>query len=265
MARAVLIAGDGKYFLEKVYIMQSFLREEVGMEDVHVLQTPYLTPKDLDKSLAHLIQHTPNEPLFLFFSGHGNEQGWGMNTNDAFSYKILVQDILAKRAAPTLIVNDCCCSFSLARMLEKEGCSPELLSVIAAGGEDENVNIYSGFVESIAQSWRISQSFMGRATLREVIKIAHVCDWREKLEDFAKLCAVDLLYFIHPKLFRAVFGGPVTLHYDRRIWRMYKLEVVREKRWGAVFDHYFFAKDPKFASDDTVCLPQIGDLLCVNE
>jgi hypothetical protein len=265
MAKALLIAGDSKRFLDEVLLMRDFLRHEAGIADIAVIKTAYLPFWGFRRRVSRFLEKSRKEPLLILYSGHGSETkegsggGWQLSdSGNIFPYDELVK-MLRGHPAPVLIVNDCCFAFGLAAELKKELFPPERFSVIASSGAHEVG--YTGIVKRLIESWRFGLPLLGQATLQEVIRIAHVRDWREKLEDFAKLCLVDLSYFIHPKLFRAIFGGPVTLHYDKRILRTHKVEIVLEKRWGEVFDRYFCAKDPRFDSVGTICLPKVGDLV----
>ena len=67
----------------------------------------------------------PNEPLIIYYSGHGEKGYWNLRANDKkgerryfFKFKRLLR-VLQKRNAPLIVIADCCYGMSLKKELKK--------------------------------------------------------------------------------------------------------------------------------------------------
>ncbi|MBI4991958.1 MAG: hypothetical protein HZB99_01960 [Candidatus Harrisonbacteria bacterium] len=76
-----------------------FYNEEVYKKKVSL--------EDFLKDIAKI-----NEPVVLYYGGHGYRDGWQLLENRLMSYRSLIQ-ILRNRSKPAIFVNDCCFGMAL--------------------------------------------------------------------------------------------------------------------------------------------------------
>ncbi|MHB9019430.1 MAG: hypothetical protein ACYC3G_00935 [Minisyncoccota bacterium] len=65
-----------------------------------------------------LCKLTINEPLIIYYAGHGNEEGWDLKGDIVIFYDLLAK-FLDCRLAPLIFINDCCFGMAAVDFLEK--------------------------------------------------------------------------------------------------------------------------------------------------
>ena len=89
-----------------------------------------------------------NEPLVIYYGGHGYRNGWQLGENHQISYKWLVAR-LKKRKRPTIFVNDCCFAMALQDHLHKLRCRYLLL-----GLAPKTLEGFESIVPALLDCWK---------------------------------------------------------------------------------------------------------------
>lgn len=106
--KALLIAGDGRFFLNGARRFKRYLQREVGMTDIQIIKTAYMTTKQVWTYLRKALDPSrANGPLLLLYEGHGAKDGWGISYCRRILYKALVNDLIKNYPEPILFINDC--------------------------------------------------------------------------------------------------------------------------------------------------------------
>ncbi len=151
--KALLIAGDGRFFLDETLKFRRYLKKEVGITDIQVVKTGYMTVKHIWTCLRKALDPSKvSGPLLLLYCGHGAEDGWGVSFCRTISYQALVGDLLKNYPEPILFVNDCCYAAAPIGWFKKFGVSREKMSFIAATNSKERVE--SVLVGRVLKSWK---------------------------------------------------------------------------------------------------------------
>ncbi|HUZ92970.1 MAG TPA: hypothetical protein VNG29_03155 [Candidatus Paceibacterota bacterium] len=150
--KALLIAGDGRFFLDEVLKFKKFLQKGAGIADVQVMMTGYMTLNRVWTRLRKALDpDRANGPLLLLYCGHGAETGWSVSFCKVVLYRLLITDLLKNYPEPIVFVNDCCYAATPIKYFEQCGILPEKMSFIAAINDKETVESY--LVSRVQRSW----------------------------------------------------------------------------------------------------------------
>ena len=75
-----------------------------------------------------LCKATINEPLVIYYAGHGTEEGWNPKDDVIIYYEILAK-FLDSRLAPLIFINDCCFGMAAADYLSTLKCRKLVLGL----------------------------------------------------------------------------------------------------------------------------------------
>lgn len=151
--KALLIAGDARFFLDRTRGFKKYLENEVELKDVQLFKTGYMTLKHIWTSLRKALDPTKaNGPLLLLYCGHGAEDGWGVSFCNTLLYRPLVQELLKDYPEPIVFVNDCCYAATPIKWFRQFVIPSSRMSFIAAGGSREEVQ--PGLIARVKQSWQ---------------------------------------------------------------------------------------------------------------
>jgi hypothetical protein len=211
---ALVIAGgwvdrpkEANRFVPQALHILNFLCNESGLSDARLIKVQEYTPSKLAKVVEHTVS-TALGPLFLSYHGHGISTEWQYRSKAVFSYSRLAE-ILAKAKHEVTFVNSCCHAYAVVDQLEAHGVNPELVGLIAACAADKTITDWY-------HEKRLEYHWLDRKEHpRILIKKGHQRE-RFTKEDVARL------------------GPPSILE-----WVPDEEQLVR---WGAVWDHMFFAK-----------------------
>lgn len=275
MAKALLIAGDGLSMLRSVEEVREYLLKEAEVKEVAVMQTTYLTFQVFQQKIVESLEAARHEPLLILFCGHGGRPckvtkkrrmkesaGWQLSSDRrVFSYYELART-LENHPAPIYIINDCCFAFGIVRELRRAGMSAKKCGVLAASGG--NRYSYGLLVRRVLGHWREFQPLLVRG---RVIREKH---WRSvkkslsrrrRIADFFLRALNHMVYTISEEVFLKLASVIPIPYADRQVhalWESSGLERGRikidEKRWGVLFDYFFFPKEAP--GEGTICVPR---------
>lgn len=150
--KALLIAGDARFFSDEISGFRTFLRKKVGLTNIQTIRTAYLTTKQMqDKLEAALDPETADGPFLLLYCycGHGWNGEWGISFQKGLCYPPLAQ-LLKDYPEPIMFINDCCHAYSIVTSFGEVGVSPEKVSLISAA----EGKIGPGLAGKVLGSWR---------------------------------------------------------------------------------------------------------------
>ncbi len=159
--KAILISGSeivkfgedsqAKDFVNDRTIFELFLRKRVGLEKRNVFRFDFekirkFKISGLIKRIKKVVGADPEEPLIIYYSGHGREKFWSLLEKNekpvkkfAF-YNRSLMHALKKQLGPLIVIADSCYAMSLKRHLEKIdrpwlllGLAPENLQGMGGG------------------------------------------------------------------------------------------------------------------------------------
>lgn len=242
---ALLIAGDGKDFLDAVVVFAEYLKNEVSLQNIRVLDGVHDSAVDVKNVIRTVLGDCVDpEPHLLLYCGHSTRHGdgWHLRDGEMLYYPELV-GILADCGRPLMFVNDCCFAQRVVAVCEERSISPDTTSFIAAaksGGTTDETE-----TDSARLTWRVMQSWqrgvMHVAMVREVETISFAAapqTWKTRLED-ARCGISERLNKRFPRVFSTIYCGTM-LSMESTI----NSSMVRDpdERWGVVLDHHFFPK-----------------------
>lgn len=88
-----------------------------------------------------------DEPLVIYYGGHGYREGWRLSEEYYVSYQNII-DKLTRRKKPTIFVNDCCFGMALQDYLRKLKCRYLLL-----GLAPKTLEGFDSVVPAIVNCW----------------------------------------------------------------------------------------------------------------
>ncbi|MEK7478503.1 MAG: hypothetical protein AAB626_01085 [Patescibacteria group bacterium] len=138
--KAILISGfekpeKGKEdmpldFIDDCKSLTKYLLKKVGLKKKDILAFDPMKIKRLKLhglfgNISKFIGLYSNEPLIIYYSGHGEEGHWNMRANSKngeskyfFKFPRLLR-ILRKRSAPLIVIADCCYGMYIRKELKK--------------------------------------------------------------------------------------------------------------------------------------------------
>lgn len=178
------------------------------------------------------------QAVLVYYSGHGGTFGWNLGAGKTFYYPFLA--MWAKQyPSPILFLNDCCHSFSMVDVFEIAKVQTDKVGIIAACGSDQIS--YNGFLlPAVLDSWRRRKLFKNR-------RFFHINESRAENLSFVRFLRELELFSVSKLFFNGLLKHPI------RMFRLFWTALVRSpqifdrfdsKRWGAEFDHYFYAPFP---------------------
>lgn len=69
-----------------------------------------------------------DEPLIIYYAGHGNEEGWDLKDGEIIFYELLFK-FLDRRLGPLIFINDCCFGMVAVDYLKKLKCRKLILAL----------------------------------------------------------------------------------------------------------------------------------------
>lgn len=87
-----------------------YLTDEVGMikdDIVFYGRAEHEAKLSFYNVLLRMCELSKDEPLIIYYSGHGLKVGWDFKKNMNISYEIIFK-FLEERSAPLIFINDCC-------------------------------------------------------------------------------------------------------------------------------------------------------------
>ncbi len=247
MVNAILIAGNGRRFLDDIRAMRGYLQKHVEIRERLVFKAAYASASELLEWFEGAIGRlaVKDIPLLLMYAGHGGKTGWWANDTDEAGYQTLAPLFKLYRG-PIVFINMCCYGLSVKIYLEKCGLAGDRLGVIGSASEDEEG---STFAEYLIDDWRARRSFIpGRPIplIREVLGLEVLASPEEQKRAELRSRALSRLHTKFPKDFpcaeyETIFGWRET------VTRIPAGEISHPhtrkcRRWGAELDHYFFPK-----------------------
>jgi hypothetical protein len=162
--KALIVSGfdwkDKKFGYKRSFfnrsgkIFKDFLINDLGLrkEDVFVygVDQKRFSNIGLMRMIEMADRKSRKEPLVIYYTGHGFPSGWAFSTNVDLSYRSLIE-ILNKRLAPLIVINDCCFAMSMALSLKKMKCRHLLIGITMKnriGYDDE------GVIKEVLRFWR---------------------------------------------------------------------------------------------------------------
>lgn len=148
--KAILISGFEKKqknkddqtpdFIDDCKRFARYLILKVGLkiDDVHVfkpIKINTISLWGLFESIRSIVDSSPNEPLVIYYSGHGEKTHWNLRANKKngessyyFKFKRL-RRILQKRNGPLIVIANCCYGMALKKELKRLSCPWLLLGL----------------------------------------------------------------------------------------------------------------------------------------
>jgi hypothetical protein len=138
--KVIIISGfdfhdkeSSNYFYDSGQFFYRFVRKElkIAKEDVFVygLRQKRQSSVSLLRFIEKVVGKSSQEPLVIYYTGHGLPDRWLFSEKISFSYKKLAW-IFSKRKEPLLIINDCCYAMSLARHFKHLKCKHLLIGIV---------------------------------------------------------------------------------------------------------------------------------------
>lgn len=272
MPSAILIAGGSKRHLDEVVFMHNFLVQNAGLslENIELIEAAYLDQKEFAVRLENAYEKLKGyEPILLYFSGHGGKKGfWCLNEDFKFSYEAVGTRLKAWNAN-VLFVNDCCYSYSAVPIFEKIGVGPIKVGVIASSDSDEK-SYSKQLLSDLLGSWGRKEVYSPKQVYKNVeimggiirsidepfLRTYHLRPRWKRIFDHLKYAGLETRDLAHDIIARWIvgffrkcylisakkFGREVFIEKDPDAEKV--VETIQEsKRWGAVFDDRFFAKN----------------------
>jgi hypothetical protein len=101
----------------------NYLVNEVGMtkDDIYFYgSAEYRAKLNFHNIFFHVCELSANEPLIVYYSGHGSRFGWDFSEDLFISYEELVGFLMLKpRKAPLILINDCCFGMAVVDYLKE--------------------------------------------------------------------------------------------------------------------------------------------------
>jgi hypothetical protein len=138
--KAILISGFEKPkknkedltldFIDDCKSFAKYLLKKVGLkkEDIFIFdptKVKRLKLRGLFGNISEVARLYPDEPLVIYYSGHGEEGHWNLRANSKdgeseyfFKFPRLLR-ILRKRSAPLIVIADCCYGMYIRKELKK--------------------------------------------------------------------------------------------------------------------------------------------------
>lgn len=92
-----------------------------------------------------------DEPLVIYYGGHGQRNGWKLSSKYAVLYRDIVAALKNQRR-PVIFLNDCCFGMALQDYLPRLSCEYLLLGLCP-----KTLTSYDSLVPAVVRSWRKSQ------------------------------------------------------------------------------------------------------------
>src|SRR5512135_2467013 len=150
MPRAIIVVGNELRFLRAAETFRAYLIS-IGVDPIRVIRAPYRSADQLEKDLSFQMLIATGEPLLLAYFGHGLKAGWAHAMESPVESICLGYDrlgpILAKRAEPTLFINECCYAAAVIEAVEAASADPTRLAIIAASPADQSS--YPGMADRV--------------------------------------------------------------------------------------------------------------------
>lgn len=158
--KAVVVVGKKltdkqNHFLYNATAIHSFMLKYAGCEESEIAiirANDFFMASRFWRAITDLMQQQKhNDPLLLWYTGHGVSAGWTPYWFGSVRYDIMAH-FFQKCSFPLLIVNDCCNSGSLITALEKSSFRSGQVGIIAACGKQEIS--FTGMTSEILNSWK---------------------------------------------------------------------------------------------------------------
>lgn len=242
---ALLIAGDGLYFLKEALEFREFLKKSVGIENIRIIPTAYLPVEKIIQKIEEFMRDA-NGPALLIFTGHGSKHGWGLSFNVLLPYE-KIAELLVNYPHRLTIINDCCYGGAIIELLKKYDGSDNKFSIIAATTEEYKTG--SGLTLDVLDAWRNGSAYsvpVWRLKKIYLLSSKNRASFRGRINlllDATKSAISEKLNAWFPDRFRVVYGGRIDdlgheVVEDAGIWQSRNCP----QRWGAEFDSIFFKR-----------------------
>ncbi|MEK9194187.1 MAG: hypothetical protein AAB884_00005, partial [Patescibacteria group bacterium] len=154
MIVVAIITGNEERFLKEALDLKKYLRVEVGIEDITLMQGGFLVKHTVPKFLSRIISRLEKEDvLLLAYTRHATQQGWVLSGSEVLPYGKL-GEVLLGCDSQILIINDCCHAMQISILREVPS---QRVGLIAACASDEDS--FGGLVADIINQWRVRQVF----------------------------------------------------------------------------------------------------------
>lgn len=238
MARAVIVAGNSKRFLDQAKQLRSFLKDS-GVEALPIIRSAYETP---NKVTSVIVQETrrrfrKENPLLVAYLGHGNKHGWALNDDNSLEYSGLVK-VLAQSKCPVLVINDCCHAGALIDELTAAKVDDAKVGAIASISADQAC--YPGLTDEILNAWEKNVEYQPHTVTETICVLGKMERPREivvnRWAHFSSIVGNGLTLGkikIVPKKIFVVFPR-------ERANQDYEEVQIDPLRWGAPLDTHFW-------------------------
>ncbi|MDO8443274.1 MAG: hypothetical protein Q7S81_03420 [bacterium] len=172
-----------------------YLVDEVGMIKDNIFfygRAEYEAKIGFYNVLLRVSELSANEPLIVYYSGHGLKTGWDFKDDVDISYEIIF-NFLGKRKAPLIFINDCCYGMVAADFMEKIN-HPKMLIGLSpkdCAGESSRKSI---LLTEIFRYWRrglpanprfcVRENVYCRYLVKKKVKTKVNLRWGNKLDRF---------------------------------------------------------------------------------
>lgn len=102
--------------------------------------------------LFRICELSKNEPLIVYYSGHGLKSSWDFERDTAIPYEAIF-NFLGKREAPLIFINDCCYGMAAADFMKEIG-YPKMLIGLAPKDCIGEASPKSVLLTEIFRYWR---------------------------------------------------------------------------------------------------------------
>jgi hypothetical protein len=116
--------GDDLYTHSDAANFFNYLVKEVGISKNRILfygPAEYEAKINFFNIFAQVCRQSKNDPLIIYYSGHGLSDGWSFKDNTDIPYGLLVH-FLKNRNAPVMLINDCCFGMIAAEYFKELKC-----------------------------------------------------------------------------------------------------------------------------------------------
>lgn len=131
--KALIVSGFDKGIFPYVDSVRFFdyLVNEVGLTKDDIV---FYGPAEVKAGIIFynvffaLSKSTINEPLIIYYAGHGSEEGWDLGGGMVIFYDLIAK-FLDSRLAPIVFINDCCFGMVAVDFLERLKCRKLIIAL----------------------------------------------------------------------------------------------------------------------------------------
>lgn len=136
----------------------NYLVNEVGMtkDDIYFYGlAEYEASVNFFNVFFHVSELSANEPLIIYYSGHGTKFGWNFSDGLFISYDELVGFLTLKpRKAPLILINDCCFGMAAASYFKELKTKKTIFGLAPKDSVGQNDESGSFLLPELFRYWR---------------------------------------------------------------------------------------------------------------